>query len=351
VLRAALRDLQWRRRRFAIATLGTAVVFAITLILTGLSNGFKVEAGRTVSQLGADGWFVGQGATGPFLGAAPMAASEALKVAAIPGVRQAAAVVYTRKVVENGSRRTDVNVFGATVGGPGLPTPSTGRVARATDEIEISTKLKGFKLGDHLVLAGRPFVVVGKVPNSTAVAGVPNVFLTLAGAQEVAYAGQPVAAAIAFTGTPTGPTPSGLAEVGRATARTDLLRPVEQARSAVSLLSILLWAVAALIVGSMVYLSALERQRDFAIFKATGVSTSSILGGLAVQAVAISLVAAIIGGALAALLAPSFPLPVAIDRTAKILLPLLAVLVGLIASVSGLRRVIGIDPALAFRAS
>jgi putative ABC transport system permease protein len=119
----------------------------------------------------------------------------------------------------------------------------------------------------------------------------------------------------------------------------------------VSLLSILLWAVAALIVGSMVYLSALERQRDFAIFKATGVSTSAILGGLAVQAVAISLVAAIIGGALAAVLAPNFPLPVAIDRTAKLLLPVLAVLVGLLASLSGLRRVVGIDPALAFRAS
>ena len=46
VLIAALRDLQWRRRRFLIAVIGTSVVFAMTLILTGLSHGFDVEAAR-----------------------------------------------------------------------------------------------------------------------------------------------------------------------------------------------------------------------------------------------------------------------------------------------------------------
>ena len=51
VLMAALRDLQWRRRRFVIAILGTAVVFAMTLVLTGLANGFRVESRRA---LGAD---------------------------------------------------------------------------------------------------------------------------------------------------------------------------------------------------------------------------------------------------------------------------------------------------------
>ena len=39
MLMAALRDLQWRRRRFIIAILGTAVVFAMTLVLTGLAKG------------------------------------------------------------------------------------------------------------------------------------------------------------------------------------------------------------------------------------------------------------------------------------------------------------------------
>ena len=54
MLTAALRDLQWRKRRFVIAIVGTGLVFAMTLVLTGLANGFRVEATRTVDSLGVD---------------------------------------------------------------------------------------------------------------------------------------------------------------------------------------------------------------------------------------------------------------------------------------------------------
>ncbi|MBV8346889.1 MAG: hypothetical protein JOZ49_04930 [Mycolicibacterium sp.] len=45
VLFTALRDMQWRRLRFAIAVAGTGLVFAMTLVLTGLTNG----SGRRMS--------------------------------------------------------------------------------------------------------------------------------------------------------------------------------------------------------------------------------------------------------------------------------------------------------------
>ena len=37
MLLAALRDMQWRRRRFVIAILSTSIIFAMTLVLTGLA--------------------------------------------------------------------------------------------------------------------------------------------------------------------------------------------------------------------------------------------------------------------------------------------------------------------------
>ena len=52
MLIAALRDMQWRKRRFAIAILSTSIIFAMTLVLTGLANGFRVEAQKTVDSLG-----------------------------------------------------------------------------------------------------------------------------------------------------------------------------------------------------------------------------------------------------------------------------------------------------------
>ncbi|HUO41023.1 MAG TPA: glutamine ABC transporter permease, partial [Mycobacterium sp.] len=48
MLFTALRDMQWRRLRFLIAIVGTALVCAMTLVLTGLVNGFRVEDQRTV---------------------------------------------------------------------------------------------------------------------------------------------------------------------------------------------------------------------------------------------------------------------------------------------------------------
>ena len=45
MLIAALRDMQWRRRRLVIAIISTGLVFAMTLVLTGLTNG---RCGRAV---------------------------------------------------------------------------------------------------------------------------------------------------------------------------------------------------------------------------------------------------------------------------------------------------------------
>ena len=67
MLIAALRDMQWRKRRFAIAILSTSIIFAMTLVLTGLAHGFRVEADKTVDALGVDLFLVKAGASGPFV--------------------------------------------------------------------------------------------------------------------------------------------------------------------------------------------------------------------------------------------------------------------------------------------
>jgi putative ABC transport system permease protein len=115
-----------------------------------------------------------------------------------------------------------------------------------------------------------------------------------------------------------------------------------------TLMAGLLWMVAALIVGSMIYMSALERTRDFAVFKAVGVPTRSILAGLAMQAIIVAVLAALLGGVLSVLLGPLFPMRVDIPRIAFLLLPVVAISIGVLASIAGLRRAVTVDPALAF---
>ena len=54
MLRAALRDLQWRWKRFVIAMVGVALVFAMGLIMTGLSESFSLEVDRTLQAIDAE---------------------------------------------------------------------------------------------------------------------------------------------------------------------------------------------------------------------------------------------------------------------------------------------------------
>ena len=64
--RIALRDLQWRRRRFVIAVLATSLVFGMTLLMAGADASLHNEGRRIVAALGADAWLVAGGASGPF---------------------------------------------------------------------------------------------------------------------------------------------------------------------------------------------------------------------------------------------------------------------------------------------
>jgi putative ABC transport system permease protein len=348
MVRPALRDLEWRRMRFAVAIVGAGVLFGLTLAMTGISGGFNTEASRTVQGFHADTWVVGSGAAGPFLGSSIVPASRVTEVAGLPGVVSAVPVAFIRKdVITNGSP-TDVNVFGVPAGSFAAPQVQAGRAPVTDDEVAVSTKLAGYNVGDPIVIAGHRFVVVGTVDNSTALAGVPNVFLTLPAAQAVAFGGAQIASAFAVKGSITTPLPAGLAQVPNKAGVDDLLRALKQARSSIYLTAVLAWIIAALIIGSVVYLSVIERLKDFAVFKAIGVSTTSLLTGLALQAVILSLIAALVGLVVGTLLGPHLGLPVSISWETYVLLPVVAVVFSLLAILFGLRRALSVDPASAF---
>jgi putative ABC transport system permease protein len=79
-----------------------------------------------------------------------------------------------------------------------------------------------------------------------------------------------------------------------------------------------------------------------------GGSSRALVISLGAQSVLAALLAALLAMGLAQLLAPMFPLPVTIDATAYLLLPAIAVTVGVLASIAATRRAIAVDPALAF---
>ena len=340
-----LRDLQARSRQFMVTVVGAGLVFAMALVLTGLSEGFRSEARNTLGAVGADAWVVRAGAPGPFSTFSALPADLADAVAA-EGSVQADSLIVLRQSLSDGGSPVDVSVIGHPIGGLGEPPAARGRRAEASGEAVVDQKA-GLRLGEDFTLTGRLFRVVGLVRGMTVNAGIPVVFIPLEDAQALAFDGRPMATAIVTRGTPVS-VPDGLAVLSNAQVGDDLLRPLRNGITAIDNSQLFLWLVAAVIIGVVTYLSALERSRDFAVLKSAGASWKLLFAGLAAQAVIASLLAAGLAALTARLLTPAFPLPVTIPRSALLVLPAVAVGVGLLASLSGLRRVVTVDPVISF---
>jgi putative ABC transport system permease protein len=345
MLMVSLRDLQWRRRRFAVAISATAVVFALALLMTGMSRSFGNEVSRTVASFGADAWLVPSGDASPFTAPQAFPAAEAATIARAPGVTEAAPVVIVRGTARTPAMK-DVNVIGVVPGEVGSPTVTDGRAASTPGEAVVDARL-GLVPGSIFTLSGHRERVSGVVHGISYFAGQSVVYVPLADAQTIGLAGRPLATAIVVHGTPTGPVP-GFQVLSNGDVRADLSRPLKQATQSIALMKLLLWAVAAGIIGSIVYLSAIERLRDFAVLKASGATNRSLLGGLVLQAVIVSAAAGALSIGLAYLLKPAFAMAIEIPASAMLTLPVLAVGIGVLASLAGLRRAVRVDPALAF---
>ena len=228
MLTAALRDLQWRRRRFIIAIVGTAFVFAMTLVLTGLANGFRVEARNTVDSFGIDYFLIQNGAAGPFLGSSPFAQTEVARAQRLPGVQAAAPLVYAgTTALDNGTPRT-MNLFGAPTDGPGMPPMSEGRPPATPDEVAVSTTPRPPNRRRHRRSRRTRSRSSASSRTPRLWRSYPTCSSPPVGAQHLVYGGQPVISSIGIRGEPER-VPDGYRAVDRQGAIDDMMRPLKVA--------------------------------------------------------------------------------------------------------------------------
>ena len=337
-----LRDLQHRAMRFLVVIVLGALIFALLFVMTGLVEQFNREPFDTVNGFGASTWVLPEGISGPFTASSIIAADQALEVV---GERTSPAII-ARSSLTQGETGVAVILVGHVPGGLGAPQTSEGRSAQSPGEVVLDVST-GADVGDQVAVAGVSFTVVGLSPKTTLLAGVPLVFMPIADAQELVFQTDQVVSVVLVDGEVTS-LPAGLVAVRSAVVAEDALEPLDGAVASVDLVRALLWMVAAVIIGAVVYLSALERVRDFAVLKAMGVSNKSLIASLALQAVLVALGAVALAAVIQLMLAPAFPLEVTVPDRAFVQIPLFAVLMALIAGAAGMTRVARADPALAF---
>jgi putative ABC transport system permease protein len=350
VLAITLADLRMRFRQFLIAVVGAGLVFSIALLLTGMVSGFDNEIDRTVGSAHADGWVLPKGTSGPFTSVRGMPQSTVRALAADKGVADASGLVISlQTVLTDESAPVRAMLIGAGVGRPGQVSPDTGSPVRRHNEAVVDARV-GLDLGETFVLAGREFKVVGLVEGMTMLGGTPDVWITLRAAQQALFRGQKLVTTVVVKGAPSA-LPKGLVLMTGAQVEKDSLGPMKDAVSSINNTRYLMWAVAAVIVAALIYVSALQRARDFAVLKAVGASSMSLFLGLAIQAVAVTLAAATFAVAASRFMLPLYTVPVEVPGSAYLLMPVIAVAVGVLSSLVVLRQAVKADPALAFGGS
>ena len=335
-----LRDLTHRAARFVVVILATAVVFTLLFLMTGLVEQFNQEPFLSVDAIGDDNWVVPSGVSGPVTATStldPAIASQLESEGLEP-------VLMARGTLTVDDIASESVVLGHVPGGSVAPPLTSGQQVSAGGEVVVD-ETTGVDVGDRIRLSDASFTVVGITSDTTLLAGQPIVFVGIDDVREVLFGGAPATSAL--LGTPD-VVPEGVTVLTPTQVAEDALGPLESAISSIDLIRILLWAVAAIIIGAVVYLSALERSRDFAVLRAVGAPIRKLGGSLALQALIIALVAVAVAAVLQFLLVPVFPMTVRVPARSLWQLPLLSVIVALVAAAGGMRRVRRTDPAHAF---
>ncbi|MGI9594523.1 MAG: FtsX-like permease family protein [Acidimicrobiales bacterium] len=330
-----LRDLQYRKWRVLVVAVLMAVVLTLLFIMSGLVGQFRYEpVSATLRAGGSANWVVSESSTGP------LTSPTALSVEMMAGIEGEPVLIGMGSL--DGLRSA---VIGRSYGS-GEPTLIDGRYPESEAELVIDDSA-GYRVGETVDLGAEQATVVGLTEGATILAGVPMSFATLGYAQEVVASGRPVVTGVLTPDPATSP-PAGLKLMSADDVAADGLVPLENAIGSVSLVRALLWLITLIIIAAVIYITALERTRDFAVLKAVGANNRSLGLSLVVQGVIMAVVATLLAAVLQNFVTPLFPMTVRVTGSIFWQILIGSVVVALVAGVAGASRVSNTAPAEAF---
>jgi len=339
-------DFRARLQRFLVIGLGMALVLAITLLLSAFSEGFRLRSERLLDVFGGDRYVVAEGSSGPMTSSTPLPPGLA-ELLADSGF-DARPLFLTPNAVSIDGAPAGVIVVGSDGNEPGLRLTS-GHPLEGPGEALADEALVELELGADFVLAGRPFTVVGTVEHATWDIATAGLFIDRSQAFDMLAGGQTIVTAVAVDGEGELPDlPPGVAVQSREQAFEDVLSRTADAKRSIDSFKFTLWVLAVVIVGAVLYLAAIERVRDFAIFKATGAGNVDLVIGLGLQAAIVGVIAGALSIGLAHLMKPIYPGLLSLPITIAWPVIPVSVVIAVLSSIVGVRRAIKVDPSQAF---
>jgi putative ABC transport system permease protein len=330
--------------RFAVTAMATGIVFCIVLLMTGFTTHFRTESKRTVQAFGADVWVAKDGKGGPFSGGGSFPAGVADELRAA-GAADASPITIAPQTIEVKAHDRIVYIVGVQPGALGSPKLIRGRMVAAPGEA-VATRESELGVGQTITVGGRTFTIVGLTDGMTLLGGASMFFIQPSDAQELFFGGQALTSAVLVKGAAA--PPPGYKVMTPRDTWIDAMRTTSNVMRTAQYISFLLWIAGTVLMGAVVYVSALERTRDFAVLKALGGSSGRLWGGIVLQSLLVAAFAAAMGSVAAAAVSDKLPARIFIPGAAFFQLAVLAAVAGVLASIGGVRKAVRIDPAIAF---
>ena len=365
-MKLALKELRRRPSRFATATVILTLIAILLMFLGGLLDGLINSSVGAIRVQQADAIVYDSTAQASFVRSRIDSELRA-EVEAVPGVTEVGGLGLVQvgaRVPGNGPRElAGVALFGYELAPAGVPDPPPDGQAYADDVL----KTDGVELGMTIELgpARTPVEIIGFVSN-TSYNGQGALWASPATWRDTLAANRPDAqvaddvfqALVVQSDVDDLPAAIDAATDGRTESFTvqgavDVIPGVEQQRSTFAQIIGVTVAIALVVIALFFALLTVERTSLYGVLKALGARSSSIFAGLVLQAVVVTLIAAVVAGTLVVVLdvvipAGSVPLDVSVSRIiSSAMLLLVAAVLGCAFS---LRRVLRVDPASAIGA-
>ena len=190
-----LRDLRFRVVRFVVVVFLGAVVFALLFVMTGLVEQFNSEPFDTVDGFGA----IDVGAPGGCERAVHRIVDDARRHGGRGGCRRVGPVVTSRSSLTADGLAEEVVVVGHDIGGLGSPDTASGRPAEANGEVAVDESMD-VDVGDDGERRRRSVHRGRHHADTTLLAGVPLVFMTIEDAQDLVFRSRDVISAVLVDG-------------------------------------------------------------------------------------------------------------------------------------------------------
>lgn len=345
----AIRDLRFAKGRFALMGAVVTLITMLVVLLSGLTTGLGRGNTSAISDLPADHLVFSAPAEGQSLAFTDSTIPPPVQHewSTVDGVVRADPVTISMTRAAADKRTAGVAVFAVPAGSPLAP-----RVA--ADEVVVTTKAAAsleVAAGDPIDLAGQ-IVTVATVSGDDEFSHAPVIWAATVNAPASGQApdnatilalttdGADLATADQRFGTVTLTPADSLSAIGSYTSKNGSLQ----------LMRALLFAISALVIGAFFTVWTVQRSGEIAILKAVGASTAYLLKDALGQALALLVIGATLGTALAAGIgaairtAAGTTVPFVLDLSTLLFPAAVMILLGLAGAAVSLRTVTTVDP-------